>query len=90
MKMNVWIELQLVRAMRGEIASLLDDLRAGNWTQRRKPFLLSHDLRDRLTDLAPAREVPFIRKSGALFRLDGVDPAGVTVKHDALVVLFFD
>ena len=45
--------------------------------------------RDGFADLAPAGEVPFVGEAGALFRFDGVDEAGVSLEHDALVVFLF-
>jgi len=49
----------------------------------------STTIRHRLADLLPAGEVPLVRKTGALGGFDGLDAAGVTVEHDAFVVVAF-
>lgn len=58
--------------------------------ESKRDSILGNWHRNRLTNLAPTGKIPLIGKAAALLGLHGMNPAGVTIEHDALVVFLLD
>ena len=46
--------------------------------------------RNRFAQISPPRKIPSIGKPRTLRRFDRMNPAGITVQHDAFVILLFN